>query len=195
MVSSKSGDAQNSDLSNNRAIHVQFVNNFTTESPHSSVWSGAILDIAKIILRNNMMTVCILMLSLPTTIMNIYVDVTARRQYSRKLRNPLFCIHTFCHFFIAICHMLPYIGIFIRKFRICILLILLILLARIFSRTISREWRVQWFNDKGGRNFGMFHIYLTHHLSVLCQEKAVKICIDFYNVKKYILFHTLQYSK
>ena len=86
------------------------------------------------------------------------------------------------------CHMLPYIGIFIRIFRICIVLILLILLARIFTQTISREWRVQWFNDKGGRNFGMFHIYLTHHLSVLCQEKAVKICIDFYNVKKYILF-------
>ena len=124
---SKSGNAQNSDPSNNRAIHVQFVNNFTTESPHSSVWSGAILDNAKIILRNNMMTVCILMLSLPTTIMNIYVYVTGRRKYSRKLHNPLFCINTFCHLFIAICLMLPYIGLFISIFRICILLTLLIL--------------------------------------------------------------------
>ena len=88
MVSSTSVNAQNSssDPSNNRAIHVHFMNNFTTEAPHQSFGSGAIIDndIARIILRNNLMTVCILMLSLPPTIMNIYVYVTGRRKYSRK---------------------------------------------------------------------------------------------------------------
>ena len=39
-----------------------------------------ILDSAKIVLRNNRMTfcICILMLSLPTTIMNIFVYVTGK---------------------------------------------------------------------------------------------------------------------
>ena len=62
-----------------RAIKVRFVNNFTAaESPLPLFWPGTILDNAKIVLRNNMMTFCIIMLSLPTTIMNIYVYVTGK---------------------------------------------------------------------------------------------------------------------
>ena len=103
MVASTSGNAQYSasDPSNSRAIHIQFVNNYTTEAPHQSFWSGAILDNSKIILRNNMMTVCILMLSLPTTIMNIYVYVTGRSKYSLKLHNPFYFAYIFCHFVIC----------------------------------------------------------------------------------------------
>ena len=62
---------------NQRAIKARFVNNFTAaESP--LFWPGTILDNAKIVLKNNMMTLCIIMLSLPTTIMNIYVYVTGK---------------------------------------------------------------------------------------------------------------------
>ena len=88
MVSSRqggltSGSVQTSDQLNQRAIKVRFVNNFTAaESPLPLFWPGTILDNAKIVLRNNMMTFCIIMLSLPTTIMNIYVYVTGKGNYS-----------------------------------------------------------------------------------------------------------------
>ena len=82
MISSRpggpaSGSVQNNDTLNRRAIKARFVNNFTAaESP--LFWPGTILDNAKIVLKNNMMTLCIIMLSLPTTIMNIYVYVTGK---------------------------------------------------------------------------------------------------------------------
>ena len=78
-----SGIVNTSDSLNQRAIKVRFVNNFTAESPLPLFWPGTVLDNAKIVLRNNMMTLCIIMLSLPTTIMNIYVYITGTKSYSK----------------------------------------------------------------------------------------------------------------
>ena len=84
-----------------RAIKVRFVNNFTAaESPLPLFWPGTILDNAKIVLRNNMMTFCIIMLSLPTTIMNIYVYVTGKGNYSFIQHNPSPTLNSSVHYII-----------------------------------------------------------------------------------------------